>query len=477
MKKAILFFPIIFFLSFSYGQNAKKLVKSGWDKYYNDDIKGAISDFDKALELDSNYAFAYSSRGYLKNYSKDYVGAIADYTKSILLDPEDVENYIMNAKIKKIVLDFNGAISDLTKGIEVAPRWNRLTLYMQRGLLKYEINDFEGAISDFSIEIEQNFYHSYPNQTFTADIDDLSGLTYENSFYYRGMAKKNLKDYKGAIVDFTHVIFINFRILNGGVTNESIFQALDQEVGYQLNKSSLSTFEEKSWPNLTNAFYHRGLSNLELKNYEKAIDDFTNVIRLKPEDYAEAYFYRSSINFPLALEQGCFDCIKDFTKAINLKPDLTEAYFLRGLLNHKLKPFSHEAYEDYNKVLILNPNFAEAYLNRGIHMFKYRSRPDAVSFTIDEILDDYNKAIDLKPFYPEAYFHRGEALYEKKEYLGAISDFSKALEQEPNFAEAYVRRGYTYNRLKQNKEACSDIRKAIELGETFLHDTMVLFCK
>ena len=63
---------------------AKKLVKSGMDKYYDEDFKGAIDDFTKAIELDSNFVDAYSSRGYAKNKLEDYKGAIADFSRYLL---------------------------------------------------------------------------------------------------------------------------------------------------------------------------------------------------------------------------------------------------------------------------------------------------------------------------------------------------------------------------------------------------------
>ncbi len=40
------------------------------DKYYDADFKGAIDDFTKAIELDSNFVDAYSSRGYAKEIDR-----------------------------------------------------------------------------------------------------------------------------------------------------------------------------------------------------------------------------------------------------------------------------------------------------------------------------------------------------------------------------------------------------------------------
>ena len=477
MKKAILSFSLLFFFfTVSFGQSPKKLVKSGMNKYYDEDFKGAIDDFTKAIALDSNFVEAYFSRGYAKNNLKDYKGAIADFSKSILLDPWNVNNYLMRAKIRDVVLDYKEAINDYTKGIELYPKSH--SLYLQRGLLKRKTNDYEGAISDFTKSLELNYYHNHTellDKITTSENDSIVGSAYADSYYYRGLTKKDLKDYTGAIKDFTFVLEINIRVFDKRFNFE--LNDLNQQNGYYLNKTTTSNLIERSWPNLVDAIYHKGLSNYELMNYDKAIASFTNVINLKP-DYAYAYFYRAVSNY--TLKKNYHPSQQDLTKAIDLKPDLTEAYFYRGLLDNEgySSMGGQSAYDDFTKVINANPKFAEAYLNRGIAMFKNRSRPDRESFTIDEIVANYIKAISLKPFFPEAYYHSGIAKshFDKKDYAGAIVDYTKAIEQKPNFIDAYRSRSYVYYRQRKNAEACSDIRKAIDLGGTYLHDLLKAYC-
>ena len=62
----------------------------GNSKYHlGDDYKGAIADFDAAIELDSEDAVAYNNRGASKGKLGDYEGAIADYDRAIELDPRN----------------------------------------------------------------------------------------------------------------------------------------------------------------------------------------------------------------------------------------------------------------------------------------------------------------------------------------------------------------------------------------------------
>ena len=45
--------------------------------------------FDQALKLEQDNPYRYSSRAFAKNYFKDHDGAISDYEKAIELDPDD----------------------------------------------------------------------------------------------------------------------------------------------------------------------------------------------------------------------------------------------------------------------------------------------------------------------------------------------------------------------------------------------------
>ena len=57
--------------------------------------------------------------------------------------------------------------------------------------------------------------------------------------------------------------------------------------------------------------------------------------------------------------------IRDFDKAIQLKPDHADAYFNRGNAKLDLEQYT-AAINDYDKAIQLKPDLAEAYINRGV---------------------------------------------------------------------------------------------------------------
>lgn len=60
----------------------------GVSYFHNKQIDLSLKDMDKAVELEPQKAYRYSSRAFIKAY-KDVEGAIADYKKAIEIDPKD----------------------------------------------------------------------------------------------------------------------------------------------------------------------------------------------------------------------------------------------------------------------------------------------------------------------------------------------------------------------------------------------------
>tara|TARA_B000000565_G_scaffold229897_1_gene187889 strand:+ start:231 stop:704 length:474 start_codon:yes stop_codon:yes gene_type:complete len=83
----------------------------GFEKGNKGDYYGAISDFTKALEINSSDANAYYNRGWNKHKIKDYYGAISDYTKAIEIKPA-ADAYVNRAFSKEKIGDLKGACSD-----------------------------------------------------------------------------------------------------------------------------------------------------------------------------------------------------------------------------------------------------------------------------------------------------------------------------------------------------------------------------
>ncbi len=113
--------------------------------------------------------------------------------------------------------------------------------------------------------------------------------------------------------------------------------------------------------NLAVAFTNRGLAYKRKGQWDRAIADYDEAIRLKP-DFVFAFTNRGNAYY----YKGQFDrAIADFSNAIRLNPGLAEAFGNRGNVYRKKGQFDR-AIKDYNKAIGLNPGSAQIFADRGL---------------------------------------------------------------------------------------------------------------
>ena len=202
------------------------------------------------------------------------------------------------------------------------------------------------------------------------------------------------------------------------------------------------------------AEFFKGLMSQKEKDYSKAIEHYSNAMKLNPQ-MVTAYNNRGAAYSDI----GAYDCaIEDLNKAIELNPNDAKAYTNRGAA-YSEKDENNRAIEDLNKAIALNPNNAKAHNNRGL---AYLS-----TGAYDRTIEDLNKAIELNPNDAESYTNRGNAYGSKGENNRAIEDLNKAIALNPNNTEAYNNRGNAYSNTGAYDRAIADYNKAIELNPDY----------
>ena len=208
---------------------------------------------------------------------------------------------------------------------------------------------------------------------------------------------------------------------------------------------------EKNYDTAESLFY-QGNAKFSSEKYEEAIEDYTKAIELNPQ-LAEAYYNRGLAKSRLGQNE---EAIKNYDQAIELNPQLAEAYCNRGIAKNRLREYE-EAIKDFNQAIELNPQDAKAYYNRGISKYYLEEYEEAIK--------NYNKAIELNPQDVEAYSNRGISKASLREYEEAIKDFNQAIELNPKNAKAYYARGLAKKELGDKTGAVEDLAKAKELEE------------
>lgn len=152
-------------------------------------------------------------------------------------------------------------------------------------------------------------------------------------------------------------------------------------------------------------------------------------------------------------------------------------FYNRGLKSS----LSYKKIEYFTKALQIDPNLAEAYEQRAVHYY-FQER-------FDRAIEDYSRVIELKPYHADAYRMRGMAYLKKAHGEGmmaeikrlvhryrqpgvpenrnalvkAIDNFSRAIKMDPQMANAYSYRAEAYRLYGNTDQAFLDVTRALEL--------------
>jgi tetratricopeptide (TPR) repeat protein len=109
-----------------------------------------------------------------------------------------------------------------------------------------------------------------------------------------------------------------------------------------------------------------------------------------------------------------------------------------------------------SRAIALKPDFADAYFLRATAYAAQRSLDDAEK--------DYSKVAQLDPQSARGFTGRCNVRLEFKDYQGAIADCSKAIELDPKNARAYNGRGVAQRYLNQLPQSLADLDNAVGLS-------------
>ena len=153
-----------------------------------DVIEKAISSYDQAIRLKSDFLEAYLNRGLAKYALDKYDEAITDYNKVIQLEPDFAGVYSNRGIAKSALGKHKEAIADHDKAIHLKP--DLVIAYNNRGVAKSALGQRESAIIDYNetIRLKPDFAGVYSN---------------------RGTAKAALGQYESALADHNKAIRLN----------------------------------------------------------------------------------------------------------------------------------------------------------------------------------------------------------------------------------------------------------------------------
>ncbi|KAE8587373.1 hypothetical protein XENTR_v10021951 [Xenopus tropicalis] len=129
----------------------------------------------------------------------------------------------------------------------------------------------------------------------------------------------------------------------------------------------------------------------------------------------------------------------------------------RGALNRKLGKLSL-AIQDLNLAINLEPQLLDAYWNRHL-IFCLQGKTTAA-------LEDLNMIIKLNKLYTDAYLSKAEIYKQEGDYTMSILSYTQALKCRPDDDEIYFRRAQMYEAQDEYKIAMDDYAKCFQLSQS-----------
>ncbi|HWR39378.1 MAG TPA: tetratricopeptide repeat protein [Patescibacteria group bacterium] len=204
----------------------------------------------------------------------------------------------------------------------------------------------------------------------------------------------------------------------------------------------------EDWLNYAN----RGVLYMEKEMYEHAVNDFNEALELEPKDIG-SYYNRGEA----FMAQGLYSiAIDDFNAIIALAPEDADAYAKRGQAYSELG-MPDKAIADYDKSIELDPeNISTVVIRASLYMAAGRH---------DDAIAGFTRAVEANPEDARACFFRGIAYVSKGDFALAVNDFDQMILAEPEFAITHYNKALCCDRLQRPVEAAAAYRRFLELAE------------
>ena len=349
-------------------------------------------------------------------------GAEAVAEDVILLRAREGAAALMRGQYDKAVAAYDEALTapEIADFIEAS-------IYSDRGVAKWRLNQTKEAIEDFNKSIQ---------------------LSPENAAVYnnRGNALMDLGHPDEAVKDFDRAVALspNYGAAYNNRGNARV--ALGQyALAFQDFRKAVELMPQSAVP-----FNGRGMAHAELKRYHAAVRDLSRAISINPK-YTAAYHHRADAYLGLGMYR---EAAADATQVLTLQPEVTDPdlLLLRARAyagDKKLNP----ALEDLNKAIEVKPDLVDAYIERGMVFAQARRFDDAIG--------DLTRAIEIDPQNVKAYAMRASAKLQAEANDDALSDVNQALQLATNDALALRIRGNVYEALTRTDDAIADYRNAL----------------
>lgn len=129
-------------------RNATTPGRENLNKIIIDDITSALTDFDKAIQINPKTSDSYNNRGRLKYILGDYDLAIADFDKAVSLNPKNFQALMNRGTANRAKKNYDAALKDYAEAEKLEPK--AALLMFEKSLLYREIGEIDSAMTSIN---------------------------------------------------------------------------------------------------------------------------------------------------------------------------------------------------------------------------------------------------------------------------------------------------------------------------------------
>jgi tetratricopeptide (TPR) repeat protein len=150
---------------------------------------------------------------------------------------------------------------------------------------------------------------------------------------------------------------------------------------YLLNdeKESVRYADEaiRKYPDVGEFYYLRGVINNSREKYIRALDDFNQAINLPATDNMYRYYLGRGVSHMNLMEYD--QALADFTTSIEQNDTVASAYHSRAMVNYEIHDYAAAAV-DFLKALELSEGNAALYFNLGMSYYRLSEKDKACPY-------------------------------------------------------------------------------------------------
>jgi tetratricopeptide (TPR) repeat protein len=388
-------------------------------------VDEAITQYQKALQIEPDYAEAHDNLGTLFVRMGRVEEGIAQFQKALRIQPDyaGAHDNLGAALLQTGKVD--EAIAQFQKALQTMPE--SAGAYCNLGAALLQKGKVEEAISQFQMALQIDPDHAEAHNNLGNALARLGKA--DEAIAHLQKALQFQPDYAEAHDN------LGSALLQKGREDQAI---TEYQMALQIK------------PDYADAHNNLGTALLRKGGVDEAITEYQMALQIKPGS-ADAH---NNLGTALLRKGRVEEAITEYQKALQTKPDLAEAHDNLGkALLQKGKV--DDAIAHFQRSLQINPDDAEAHYDLGNAL--------VLTGRVDDAIAHFQRSLQIKPDDAETRNNLGWLLLQHARVEEAISQFQTALQINPDLAQARYNLGKALLQTSRMDQAVIQYQKALQI--------------